>query len=220
MSLTEELANRASEGWAALPPERRDMYQRAAAALEASGIAERVLREGATAPEFALPDAMGRTVRLSDLLAVGPVILSFYRGQWCPFCNLELRALQRALADVKAARVTLVAVSPNTPDISLATVEELNLDFPVLSDHDNLVAKKFNLVYEMTPENVDMYRRHGRDVAAMNGVDKWELPIPATYVIDRDRTICYAFIDLNHRRRADPSEVISVAASLTVERAS
>jgi peroxiredoxin len=190
------------------------MYEKAAAALEASGIADRVLREGDSAPDFELPDARGGVVRLSDLLAAGPVILSFYRGQWCPFCNLELRALQRALDEVTTAGATLVAVSPNTPETSLSTVERLGLRFPVLSDHDNLVARSYNLVYEMTPENIEMYLQQGRNVAAMNGTDKWELPIPATYVIDRNRTIRFAFVDLNHRRRAEPSEVAAIAASL------
>lgn len=216
MTLAEELAERATQGWAALSPERRAMYEQVAGVLEASGIADLALREGDKASDFELPDALGRPVRLSDLLGKGPVILSFYRGQWCPFCNIELRALQRALDQVESAGATLVAVSPNTPDTSLTTVEKLGLEFPVLSDQDNLVAKRFNLVYEMTPENIEMYREIGRDVAAMNGSDKWELPIPATYVIDRDLTIGYAFIDLNHRRRAEPSEVIAVAQSLSV----
>lgn len=214
MSLTDELAQRASEGKGNLSPERRAVYERAAAALEASGIAERVLREGDTAPAFELPDAMGRSVRLTDLLAKGPVIVSFYRGQWCPFCSLELRGLQQALDEVDAAGASLVAISPNTPDVSRETVEELDLDFPVLSDRDNQVARQFNLVYEMTEENVELYTSIGRDVGAMNGTGKWELPIPATYVIDRDGIIQYAFVDLNHRRRAEPSEVASIAASL------
>jgi len=191
------------------------MYERAEAALEASGIADRVLREGDTAPEFELPDALGRTVRLIDLLNQGPVIFSFYRGQWCPFCNLELRGLQRALVEVDAAGASLVAISPNTPDVSRETVKKLELEFPVLSDRDNLVARQFNLVYAMTEENVDMYKAIDRDVGEMNGTGKWELPIPATYVVDGERTIRYAFIDLNHRRRAEPSEVAAVAARLT-----
>jgi peroxiredoxin len=190
------------------------MYERAAAALQASGIEDRVLREGDTAPDFELPDAVGRLVRLTDLRARGPVIISFYRGQWCPFCNLELRGLQRALEEVESAGATLVAISPNTPDVTMSTVEKLELEFPVLSDHDNLVAKQFNLVYEMTPENVEMYRDHGRDIGTLNGTGKWELPIPATYVIDRSGIIHYAFVDLNHRRRAEPSEVAAIAADL------
>jgi peroxiredoxin len=191
------------------------MYERAAVALEATGISSRALGEGDTAPDFELPDPTGRMVRMRELREEGPVVVSFYRGQWCPFCNLELRGLQRALAEVAAARATLVAISPNTPDVTADTVEELELDYPVLSDHDNQVARMFNLVYEMTPENIDLYREIGRDIGTLNGTGKWELPVPATYVIDSGGTIRYAFVDLNHRRRAEPSEVAAIAAHLS-----
>ena len=214
MTLAEDLAARAAQGRANLSQATQDMYQRALAELDASGTAERALREGATAPDFELPNQVGEMVRLSDLLRSGPVILSFYRGQWCPFCNLELRALQRAMEDIEAAGATLVAVSPNTPDNSMTVVEKHGLSFPVLSDHDNGVARQFNLVYEMTAENIENYQEKGRDVAAMNGSDRWELPIPATYVIDGDRVIRYAFVDSNHRVRAEPAEVVRIAAGL------
>jgi peroxiredoxin len=218
MSLSVELAERTAQGQTALNKDTQEMYQRALAALEESGLVDRALHEGDTAPDFELPNAVGETVRLSDLLSSGPVILSFYRGQWCPFCNLELRALQRAMADIEAVGATLVAVSPNTPDTSLTTVEKHALTYSVLSDHDNLVAKQFNLVYEMTEENIESYREKGRDIPAMNGVDKWELPIPATYVIDSDRVIRYAYVDASHRRRAEPSEVVAAAARLMAPR--
>jgi len=214
VTLREELAERASRGAANLAPERRAMYERSAAALEATGISSRALGEGDTAPNFELPDASGRIVRLRELRANGPVIVSFYRGQWCPFCTLELRGLQRALAEVEAAGATLVAITPNTPNVTSTTVEELELEYPVLSDHDNQVAKMFNLVYEMTPENIESYRKIDRDIGSLNGTGKWELPVPATYVIDSGGTIRYAFVDLNHRRRAEPSEVAAVAAKL------
>jgi len=191
------------------------MYERAAAALEASGISSRALGVGDAAPDFELPDPSGRLVRLRELLADGPVIVSFYRGQWCPFCNLELRGLQRALGEVVAAGATLVAISPNKPDVTADTVAELDLEYPVLSDHDNQVARMFNLVYEMTQENIDSYREIGRDIGTLNGTGKWELPVPATYVIDSGGTIRYAFVDLNHRRRAEPSEVAAIAAHLS-----
>jgi peroxiredoxin len=132
-----------------------------------------------------------------------------------PVCNLELRALQRALADVEAAGATLVAISPNRPDVTADTVEELGLEYPVLSDHDNLVARMFNLVYQMTPENIEEYREIARDIGSLNGTGKWELPVPATYVVDGGGTIRYAFVDLNHRRRAEPSEVAAIAAQLS-----
>lgn len=215
VTLSEQLAERAAQGKTKLPEATQEMYRRALAALDESGIADRALGEGDTAPDFELPNAVGYPVGLSELLNSGPVILSFYRGQWCPFCNLELQALQRAMGDVETAGASLVAVSPNTPDTTLTTVEKHALTFPVLSDNDNLVAKQFNLVYEMTPENIENYREKGRDIPAMNGTAKWELPLPATYVIDRERVIRYAFVDTNHRVRAEPAEVVAVAARLS-----
>lgn len=213
MSLQEELAARVggAKNW---DPERKAAYQAQADALEASDILEKALRTGDRAPMFELPDAFGTTVRLVELLERGPVVLSFYRGSWCPFCNLELRALQRELEAASTAGVTLVAVSPNTPDMSRELLEEGGLTFPVLSDHECRVASQFNLVYEMVPEQVEYYRNHDRDLGEMNGTDTWCLPVPATYVIDRDGMIRYDFIDLNHRVRAEPSEVVALAASL------
>jgi len=212
-SLRDELAARAS-GAKNFDPERKAVYDAQARALEESDLLERALRTGDRAPMFELPDAFGNMVGLADVLATGPVILSFYRGSWCPFCNLELRALQRELAAAQAGGVNLVAVSPNKPDMSRQLIEEHGLEFSVLSDHRNDVASQFNLVYEMVPEQVDYYRNHDRDIGAMNGTDIWTLPVPATYVIDRDGTIRYDFIDLNHRVRAEPAEVIALAASL------
>jgi peroxiredoxin len=217
MSLAEELDAFAAKGRANPDPERVAVYKKAAEAVAQTDILETALRVGDTAPMFELPDAYGETVRLEDILESGPAIVSFYRGSWCPFCNLELRALQRELGSVKAAGATLAAISPNTPDESLGLIDKHSLTFPVLSDHDNAVAKKFNLVFEMEEGLVEYYRNHDRNVAQMNGSDRWELPVPATYVIDRTGVIRYAWVDLNHRVRAEPSEVIAVAASLHVD---
>lgn len=214
MSLSDELVARAAQGRAEHNPERSTVYATAAAALAESDILDKALREGDQAPLFALPDAFGETVALADVLARGPAVVSFYRGSWCPFCNLELRALQRELAAADASGVTLVAISPNTPDVTRDLVDGARLTFPVLSDQDNLVAKQFNLVYRMIPEHIEYYRDHGRHIAALNGSDAWELPVPATYVIDRTGVIRYAFVDLDHRVRAEPSEVVAMAAEL------
>lgn len=215
MSLREELEARAEKGRASFDAERSAVYTRQAEALAESDILERALRTGDTAPMFELPDPHGNTVRLSEVLEGGPAVISFYRGSWCPFCNLELRALQREVDGATQAGVTLVAISPNKPDVSGEMIDELGLTFPVLSDSANEVASAFGLVYEMVPEQVEYYRAHGRDIGEMNGTETWTLPVPATYVIDRSGTIRYDFIDLNHRVRAEPSEVVAVAASLT-----
>ena len=194
--------------------ERAAIYAKAQEHIEASGVADRALGVGDSAPTFELPDARGDVVRLADVLANGPAIVTFYRGAWCPFCNLELRAYQRELAKVDGAGATLVAISPNTPDESLALIDKQDLTYPVLSDAENAVAKQFNLVYEMEQSLVEYYSNHDRDIAGMNGSDVWELPVPATYVIDQDGTIRYAYVNLNHRERAEPTDVIAAAAGL------
>ncbi len=215
MSLADELAARAEAGLAFFSEERAAVYAKAQTTIEASGIADRALRVGDVAPEFELPDAYGSMVNSAELLQRGPMIVSFYRGSWCPFCNLELRALQRELDSVESAGATLVAISPNVPDESLALVEEHELTFPVLSDGENAVARLFNLVYEMDPDLVAFYKEVSqRAINEMNGSERWELPVPATYVIDRDGTIRYDFVDLNHRVRAEPADVVAVAAAL------
>lgn len=214
MSLADELVARTEESKSSFTPERAAIYATAQAAIEASGILENALRTGDRAPMFELPDANGNIVRLADILADGPAIVSFYRGSWCPFCNIELRALQRELEAVSAAGATLVAISPNVPDESLSLAEKLGLTFPVLSDAENAVAKQFNLVYEMEQGLVEFYEGIDRRINEMNGSDKWELPVPATYVIDRDGVIRYDFVDLNHRVRAEPADVVAVAAGL------
>jgi peroxiredoxin len=214
MSLADELAARIAQSRADPDPERSAVYAKAAEALALEGIEDRALAVGDRAPMFELPDAFGTTVRLQDVLDDGPAIICFYRGSWCPFCNLELRAYQRELESVSDAGATLVAISPNKPDVSKDFIDRNELSFPVLSDHGNAVAKAFNLVYTMIPEHVEYYRDHGRDIGDMNGTAEWELPVPATYVIDRGGVIRFAFLDLNHRVRAEPSEVIAVAADL------
>lgn len=214
MSLAEELAARAAQGAATFSEERTAIYAAQAQAIAASGIADTSLGKGDRAPLFELPDARGRTVRLADVLTDTPAVISFYRGAWCPFCNLELRALQREMDVVGDAHTTLVAISPNEPDVSADLVEELGLTFRVLSDHDNRVARSYGLVYELIPELVGLYRGIDRDIGAMNGTEAWELPVPATYVVDRQGVIQYAFVELDHRARAEPSEVMAVATSL------
>lgn len=214
MSLAEETAALIAKSATMFNDEQKAIYKHAQEHIAASDILETALGVGDEAPMFELPDAHGTKVDLADVLKSGPAIVSFYRGAWCPFCNLEIRAMQRELASAEAAGVTLVAISPNTPDESLGLIDKADLTFSVLSDAENAVAKQFNLVYQMEEGLVDLYRDQGRDIAAMNDSEVWELPVPATYVIDRDGVIRYAFVDLNHRARAEPADVVAVAAGL------
>jgi len=218
MSLKAELDAFRSEFMAQVPPEIRDAMVRADMELAASGIAQRALKAGDRAPDFRLPDARGGYVRLKDLLAAGAVVLCFYRGGWCPYCNLELRALQQVLPDITRLGATLVAVSPQTPDESLSTAEKNALAFPVLSDAGSATAKSFGIAYDLAEELRPIYARSGHALPDKNGDESWVLPIPATYVIDTDGTIVLAFVDVDYRNRLEPGEILVALQSLSKTR--
>jgi len=183
-------------------------------ALLQSGIAQQGLVVGASAPDFALPDATGKWVHLSELLSEGPVVVNFYRGEWCPYCNLELRAFQMMQTDFAAAGAQLVAISPELPDHSLSVTEKHELDYPVLSDVGNKVAREYGLVFELAEALRPIYLSFGLDIPASNGDDSYELPLPATYVIDTQGVVRYTFADADYTKRAEPSEVLAAVQGL------
>jgi peroxiredoxin len=177
--------------------------------LIAAGAVERALKEGAQAPDFTLPDTLGNAVTLSHLLRQGPVVISFYRGAWCPYCNLELRAYQRVLPQLRELGASLVAISPQTPDHSLSLVEKQQLTFTVLSDVGNQVAREYGLVFTIEEAVRAAHRRIGANLPAFNGDGSWELPMAGTYLLDQSGTIRLAFVDPDFSRRLDPSVVIA-----------
>ncbi|MEN9868565.1 MAG: hypothetical protein RL748_4155 [Pseudomonadota bacterium] len=190
------------------PPVLQTMDQ-AIAALKASGIEARALGVGQRVPDVALADVNGQRVNLSMLWQQGPLVLTFYRGGWCPYCNLELREWQRHLAQIQGQGAQLVAISPQNPDNSLTTRQKNELDFVVLSDSGLEAAHNFGLLYELSPELVSLYRGFGIDLALTNGNGRWSLPIAATYVIDQDGVVVYAWVDADYRNRAEPAEVLA-----------
>jgi peroxiredoxin len=214
ITLTEQLSERRAASAQRMSDALKTVMVGSLDALEEAGLAERALGVGDTAPDFVLFDAAGREIRLFDLLTTGPVVVSFYRGAWCPYCNLELRALQEALPALRAVGGTLVAISPNLPDTTMTVVERHDLEYPVLSDHDNAVARRFGLVFAVQDDLEAAYRAMGIDIGEANGTDPWEIPLPATYVISRDGTIAYAFVKTDYRLRAEPSDVVSVVAAI------
>jgi len=164
-----------------------------------------------------LRNAKGETVDVAELLKQGPVIVTFYRGGWCPYCNLELKAYQEVLPEIVAAGATLVAISPENPDDTLSTTEKNALAFEVLSDVGQKVGRAFGLVYDFTEELKTAYQGFKLDIPARNGMpDEWALPVSATYVIDRNDTITYAYTDPDYRDRADPREVLKVLTKRAV----
>jgi peroxiredoxin len=218
MTLKEELDAFRFSFMSKAQPEVREAMTRADMELAATGIAQRGVKAGDRAPDFRLPDARGGRFQLRDALAKGPAVVSFYRGGWCPYCDLELRALQNALPAIRQIGAELVAVSPQTPDESMSTAEKNELGFAVLSDVGSATAKAYGIAFDLAEELRPIYARFGHALPEKNGDDSWVLPIPATYVIDTNGTIVLAFIDVDYRNRLEPSEIISALGSLRRER--
>jgi peroxiredoxin len=196
-----------------VPPSVHALMKRAIDELIASGVAGRVRRSG-SAPTFELKDAHGATVRLADLVAKGPVILSFYRGVWCPYCNLDLQELQANADEIKASGATLVAITPQTAANSRKSIGEHKLGFPVLSDPGNEVADRYGLRYRLPDYLIDLYKQLGVDLPSFNGDTSWTLPVPARFVIDRQGQIRYAEADPDYTQRPEPEDLLQVLAGL------
>lgn len=206
-ALREQFSRTAPEGRVAL-------YESKIAAMRTNFPLAQVSRTGDTAPDFSLPDARGRQRSLSALLAQGPVVLSFYRGGWCPYCNLQLRAYQEALADIQALGAQLVAVSPQSPDASLSTAEKNALAFDVLSDSGNQVARSFGLVYTLPEELQGVLRANAKALPDFNGDDSWQLPLTATYVVAQNGRIALDFLDVDYRKRLGTQEILDALRAL------
>lgn len=219
MSLKEELDARRAEFLKTAPPEKAAAYQRGVDELAASGIAQRAVQAGEAAPDFTLANARGEAVTLSGLLARGPVVLTFYRGGWCPYCNLQLRAYQRALPEIRAAGGTLVAIAPEKPDDTLSTAEKNALAFEVLSDADGAVGAAYRLYFELSPELKALYAAGGNDLSKRNADGRWHLPIPATYVIGTDGRVARAFVDVEYRNRAETADILAALHALRAKAA-
>lgn len=192
-------------------PERMAIGERAIEELFASGIEGKILPVGATAPEFTLNDASGRPVRSADLLTLGPLVLKFFRGRWCPYCVTELEAWRDLYPRLREAGALLAAVSPQTSRQSDFMVSQHSLPFPVLTDPGCALAEQFGLAYTIPEYHRDYYRSILVNIPFVNGDDTWRLPIPATHVLAQDRRVLYAQAHADFRVRPDPGEAIAVA---------
>lgn len=189
-------------------PERLAISERAVEDLFATGIEQRILPVGAKAPDFALPDSTGRLVKSSDLLALGPLIISFFRGRWCPYCVTELEAWRDLYPIVRERKALLVAISPQTIRQSDFTQGQHEIPFPLLFDESCKVGEKFGLAYTLPPFHQQHYRSVLVNLPFVNGDQSWRLILPATYVIDRDGTVLFAEAHADFRVRPEPEEVL------------
>ena len=210
----QELAATAQHLATALPATAAHTIDAGIAQVEAAGTAGHALQPGQAAPNFTLPDANGQPQTLTSLLQQGPVVLTFYRGNWCPYCSVQLRAYQQALPELARYGATLVAVSPQTPDFTSLTATEKALTFPVLSDVGNVVARQYGLAYRVGDEVADTLRSVGIDLAAFNGTADDELPLTATYLIGNNGVIAWAEVVANFKQRPDPASLVAALAQL------
>lgn len=171
-------------------------------------LADRAIKAGERFPALVLADQLGRPVDTGALAADGPLVVTFYRGGWCPYCNLELRAWQKALPDLGRRGARLVAVSPETPDHALSTAEKNDLAFTVLSDAGGRLADALGIRFELSEAVKAYFVKAGHDLPARNGCDRWSLPIPATFVVAKGGTIQLAHVDPDYRRRLDPRDAM------------
>lgn len=199
-----------------VPPAVIETMHRATAELIASGAAARALKAGDKAPAFTLKDPEGQDVSSATMLARGPLVVSFYRGVWCPYCNMELQALQAALPEFRAAGANLVAISPQTAVNSRKSVRQNGLDFPILSDTHNDVAAAFGLRFALPDYLVELYKSLKNELPDFNGDPSWTLPMPARYVIGQDGTILYAEVNPDYTRRPEPGDMLPAIRSAAV----
>jgi peroxiredoxin len=214
MLLDERLKALRSKESAETPDALKSVIATELKALISSGQAGRAVKLGDRAPDFVLPDVDGNTVASASLLEQGPLVVTFYRGFWCPFCNADLQAVEAAAERIRGFGASLVAISPQTPANSRISLQENHLSFPILSDKNCELAAKFGIRWMPSQALQGVYRNFGTDVAAFNGDGSWALPMPARYVIAEDGTVAYAKVNANYTHRPEPGDVCPVLEKL------
>ncbi|MEQ5842254.1 AhpC/TSA family protein [Paraburkholderia acidicola] len=197
------------------PADIHPIMERATAELIATGQASRAVKAGDRAPNFSLRDQEDNEVSLAGLLEKGPLVVTFYRGVWCPYCNLELKALNEALPELQRYGANVVAISPQLQVNSRKAVRVNELRFPVLSDTHNDTAAAFGLRFAMPDYLIELYTKLKNDLPAINGDPGWTLPMPARYVIGMDGIVAYSEVNPDYTHRPDPSEMLPILKKLT-----
>ena len=215
-SLQKDLDARAANFAQTAPEPMKATFNNGIEHVAASGVVETAKRTGDQAPDFTLPSANGQDITLSHLLKDGPVVVVWYRGGWCPYCNIQLRHMQGILPQLKQSGAQLVAISPETPDNSLSTEDKNKLEFVVLSDADNHVARDFGIVYSLDDDTHSILEDRLK-LSEFNGSDSKELPLTVAYVIKPDGTIAWDFVDPDYRARAEPHEILEAVQALSID---
>ena len=209
-TLKDQLEARKSEFGKMAPDSVKEAYEKGVLSVVEAAVVKKAKQVREVAPDFTLKDAQGQPVSLKSLTAKGPVVLVWYRGGWCPYCNLTVRALQKALPQIQAAGAQLVALTPELPDKAAATAQKAELTFPVLTDLNHEVAKAYGTTFELTPEVARIYGEKF-NLLSFNGKAAGDttLPLAATYIIDQTGVIRWAFLDADYRKRAEPADIVT-----------
>ena len=192
-----------------VPQEVLEAFGKSIKDLKTKNIEEKSIKLGAIMPDFSLPNAKNEIIHSKEILKKGKMIIAFYRGSWCPYCNLELKALQENLSKINDKKVSLVAISPQSPDNSLSIIEKHNLTFEVLTDKDNTFAKQLGIVFELQDFVLPFYNALGINLSSFNKNDDTSLPIPAVFVVNENGIIIYKFADANYMNRIDIDELLN-----------
>jgi len=191
-------------------PRAISVLSKSAEKLAKLRIEEGALKVGDTLPSFTLTNAVGESVESSELLESGPLVMNFYRGAWCPYCNVELSGYQDILENIHSKGAQLVAISPEKPDNSLSLIEKHELKYEILTDSNNDLAKELGLVFSLDTELKDLYKEFGIDLESAHGNQNFELPVPATYVIDETGRVIMSYVNVDYTDRLEPEEVLTV----------
>jgi len=210
MSLTAQLKEKAAQSANKIPETIQKIMNNGIDNLRDSQLITRALKTGDKIPEISLPNTANKTISIQELLLNKNVVISFYRGGWCPYCNMELKALQDIVPQLNKVNAGLIAISPETPDVSLTTAEKNELKFAVLSDIDNTYAKSLGLAFKMPEDLQRVYKEFNINVDKHNGNQNFELPMPATYVVNKEREIISSFVPEDYTERLDPETILEV----------
>ena len=214
MYLTEQLAELKAQSLANTPDNVKVIMADATKKISESNLVENAPKIGDKLKNFTLPNQLGESRNLDSLRENGPVVVTFYRGGWCPYCSLELRVYQSVLQDIKALGATLVAITPELPDASMSTTEKNELEFEVLSDVNSDYARELGLMFTLAEDLRPLYESFGIDLEKHNGKGQFDLPLAATFIVDSTGTIAGAFVDIDYKVRKDPSEIVKELGSL------
>ncbi|MGM7681312.1 peroxiredoxin-like family protein [Cytobacillus sp. Hm23] len=198
---------------ATMPMNAFTVLENSIASLQQAGIANG-LAVGHKARDFTLTNANGNQVNLYEELTKGPIILTFYRGSWCPYCNRQLRAYEEILPDIKKIGGSLIAISPQTPDNSLTIKEKNDLSYEVVSDLKGLTAAKYNVLFDVPQEVKEVYDEFGLDLSEYNGGGNWLIPVPSTFMIDETSRIRFSYVNPNYMQRLEPEDLLTALRNL------